>query len=66
MRREEYVVKCCICKRIQTERGWQNEFREKGIDGRTVAYTHGYCPDCYRTALARMKALYDDVLRVAS
>lgn len=46
-------MKCCVCQRIKTDRGWDYQFVP--IDENTIV-SHGYCPVCYRKALTEIDA----------
>ena len=53
MQKNSVIMKCCVCKRIKTERGWQYKFVTMA-DGEFVS--HGYCPVCYKQALHQLEA----------
>ena len=42
---------CCVCRRIRGEQGWL-ERRRSQDEGRL---SHGYCPECYRQAMAMLR-----------
>lgn len=52
MDKNNIIMKCCVCKRIKTDRGWQYRFVpvETG-----EFFSHGYCPVCYKKALSQLE-----------
>lgn len=51
MQKNSVIMKCCVCKRIKTDRGWQYRFVPTSEGD---FFSHGYCPVCYKQALARL------------
>lgn len=63
MEQNNVIMKCCVCQRIKTDRGWQYRFIpfEHG-----EAVSHGYCPSCYQKAIVEIEnAVVSNVLQVA-
>ncbi|MBI2441533.1 MAG: hypothetical protein HYV35_09195 [Lentisphaerae bacterium] len=52
MKNDKIIVKCCICRREQTGKGWQYSFR---INESNRVYAHGFCSVCYDAAAVRAK-----------
>jgi len=52
MQKNSVIMKCCVCKRIKTDHGWQYKFVST-IEGEF--FSHGYCPVCYKKALTQLE-----------
>lgn len=47
------IMKCCICQRIRTDKGWDYQFMVLAED---ETFAHGYCPRCYQQALREIES----------
>lgn len=54
MQKNNLIMKCCVCKRVKTDNGWHYQFVPLETD---ESVSHGYCPACYRKALAKIEAM---------
>jgi hypothetical protein len=51
MNPDRIVVRCCVCHRVEADKVWRHLAE---VTLRDKVFSHGYCPPCYRAAMARM------------
>ncbi|MBU4199086.1 MAG: hypothetical protein KKE37_05595 [Verrucomicrobia bacterium] len=49
---KQFVMKCCICGREKTDRGWEYRFR---ADEQNILCSHGFCAPCYETEIMKIR-----------
>jgi hypothetical protein len=52
MNETKVMLKCCICGRVKTDRGWQYAFQ---ADEPQHVYSHGFCAACYDLEIMKAK-----------
>lgn len=52
MQKNNIIMKCCVCERVKTDRGWN--YRFMSLEENNV-FSHGYCPSCYRRAIDKLE-----------
>lgn len=53
MKKNNIIMKCCVCQRVKTDRGWDYQFI--ALDDSDV-FSHGYCPVCYKKAIQDLES----------
>lgn len=53
-KRNNIIMKCCVCQRIKTDAGWNYQFVM--MDGDNVI-SHGYCPVCYQEEVEKISGV---------
>ena len=48
---------CCECKKIKKDDGGWQQIEDYIADRSKAAFTHGYCPDCIKKTLAKVRDL---------
>ena len=54
MKSKTIVVRCCECHSIQTSSGGWRPGPDIVVDDGETVYSHGYCPICYNSAVAKV------------
>jgi len=54
MKKNNIIMKCCVCQRIKTDHGWDYHFM--ATSGNEVI-SHGYCPLCYQDAMDELETV---------